>query len=519
MTTEPRPFVHRRHIGTDDLGAIEAKWLQLCAACDAGLSMSCTCPDGDPRNVISNLVDEVRSLRAQLTFADQIHPARAGTGSPTPADDPRTCDCEECAAAFVRLTAEREDARRECNEHKARANEAARLSSDALQVTVEQRKVIADLRDRLGIVEGDRLDLQVERDRLVSERDDARFIAKQYHDQAEHLDAALGALRLEVGAAGDSPTPGVYDHYRLPRWLGGHLVEVISQDPGNAHNHVVRILGGDNPGETLSVRSTALVAGEEPVAVPQLADAYAVNALSDLRVALAGRDIQPPHWREAVPAALSEIDRLRAELSQVQKERDALRSGLIERGVVPEVITSLTTADVLREVDAMLEHRRRARAERDEAHRDLAAARDRLDANGVIPDRYDAAVSKRDEARAVLAALRTEVGKIAKDWMARANDFRMSLRGSSAEDAMDVAAATYDACAVELRALVTDQSPAAPAVCRCPTNEVGDIRCHNCGERVNKRCWKCDTPRGDGPCPTAGLSPTSDTQTSDGSES
>ena len=38
--------------------------------------------------------------------------------------------------------------------------------------------------------------------------------------------------------------------------------------------------------------------------------------------------------------------------------------------------------------------------------------------------------------------------------------------------------------------------------CACPTNEAGDIRCHNCGERVNKRCWKCDTPRGAGPCPT-----------------
>lgn len=63
-----------------------------------------------------------------------------------------------------------------------------------------------------------------------------------------------------------------------------------------------------------------------------------------------------------------------------------------------------------------------------------------------------------------------------------------------------------------------DQSPAAPAVCRCPANEAGDIRCHNCGERVNKRCWKCGTPRGDCPCPTAGLSPTSDTQTSETAE-
>ena len=37
--------------------------------------------------------------------------------------------------------------------------------------------------------------------------------------------------------------------------------------------------------------------------------------------------------------------------------------------------------------------------------------------------------------------------------------------------------------------------------CGCPKNEVGDIRCHVCGEYVNKRCWACKTPRGEGPCP------------------
>jgi hypothetical protein len=29
----------------------------------------------------------------------------------------------------------------------------------------------------------------------------------------------------------------------------------------------------------------------------------------------------------------------------------------------------------------------------------------------------------------------------------------------------------------------------------CPPNEAGDVRCHNDGERVNVRCWKCGTPR------------------------
>lgn len=42
------------------------------------------------------------------------------------------------------------------------------------------------------------------------------------------------------------------------------------------------------------------------------------------------------------------------------------------------------------------------------------------------------------------------------------------------------------------------------APCSCPTHPSGngDIRCHVCGEYVNKRCWNCRTPRGEGECPT-----------------
>jgi hypothetical protein len=46
-----------------------------------------------------------------------------------------------------------------------------------------------------------------------------------------------------------------------------------------------------------------------------------------------------------------------------------------------------------------------------------------------------------------------------------------------------------------------DARPAKP--CACPTNEVGDIKCHVCREMVNVRCWKCGTPRGEGTCPNA----------------
>lgn len=49
-----------------DLDSIEETWLRQCPACDAGLSMSCVCPPGDPRNVIANLVDEVWRIRRKL---------------------------------------------------------------------------------------------------------------------------------------------------------------------------------------------------------------------------------------------------------------------------------------------------------------------------------------------------------------------------------------------------------------------------------------------------------------------
>ncbi|GAA3510142.1 hypothetical protein GCM10022234_00440 [Aeromicrobium panaciterrae] len=38
-------------------------------------------------------------------------------------------------------------------------------------------------------------------------------------------------------------------------------------------------------------------------------------------------------------------------------------------------------------------------------------------------------------------------------------------------------------------------------VCGCPRNEVGDISCNRCGEKVNIQCWNCRTMRGDGVCP------------------
>lgn len=38
-------------------------WLNVCPSCDVGHSMVCTCPKGDPRNIILDLVLEVERLR------------------------------------------------------------------------------------------------------------------------------------------------------------------------------------------------------------------------------------------------------------------------------------------------------------------------------------------------------------------------------------------------------------------------------------------------------------------------
>jgi hypothetical protein len=46
-----------------DIDAIVREWLNPCGHCDGGLPMGCNCPNGDPRSVIADLVDEVHRLR------------------------------------------------------------------------------------------------------------------------------------------------------------------------------------------------------------------------------------------------------------------------------------------------------------------------------------------------------------------------------------------------------------------------------------------------------------------------
>jgi hypothetical protein len=50
---------------TEDIVAHAQKWLQICASCDIGFPSACTCPEGDPRNVILALVQEIERLRNQ----------------------------------------------------------------------------------------------------------------------------------------------------------------------------------------------------------------------------------------------------------------------------------------------------------------------------------------------------------------------------------------------------------------------------------------------------------------------
>jgi hypothetical protein len=71
-------------------------FLQQCGSCDAGLPMACTCPSGDYRPVMADLVAEVERLRQRtqpggddmsdkvsardLTDAVMVHPVRCSAG-------------------------------------------------------------------------------------------------------------------------------------------------------------------------------------------------------------------------------------------------------------------------------------------------------------------------------------------------------------------------------------------------------------------------------------------------------
>jgi len=50
----------------DALSTEANTWLQMCGACDAGLTTNCTCPTGDYRSIIHRLDMERVALRTEL---------------------------------------------------------------------------------------------------------------------------------------------------------------------------------------------------------------------------------------------------------------------------------------------------------------------------------------------------------------------------------------------------------------------------------------------------------------------
>lgn len=58
---------------SDDLLKRAEPFLNVCGACDLGMATSCTCPTGDSRPVLLDLVREVERLRSVLDEIRDLH--------------------------------------------------------------------------------------------------------------------------------------------------------------------------------------------------------------------------------------------------------------------------------------------------------------------------------------------------------------------------------------------------------------------------------------------------------------
>lgn len=56
-----------------DIEAIRARWCRQCGACDAGITVTCSCPPGDHRPVIEALCDEAQRLQERIDKALALH--------------------------------------------------------------------------------------------------------------------------------------------------------------------------------------------------------------------------------------------------------------------------------------------------------------------------------------------------------------------------------------------------------------------------------------------------------------
>ncbi len=108
---------------------------------------------------------------------------------------------------------------------------------------------------------------------------------------------------------------------------------------------------------------------------------------------------------------------------------------------------------------------------------------------------------REDPRHAVIVKALGQPMGVEREWTVRHIEGRGTVSGIGPTPLwLDSVEGTADFIVSALRA---NDSSASVDLCGCEPNEFGDIRCHVCGERVNRSCWNCGTPRGGGSCPNA----------------
>ncbi len=121
----------------NDLAKIAAKWATQCGTCDAGLPMACTCPTGDPRPVISQLINEIRELRAAAPHIANQETAAAIAGFLRGLRLCSDCRINACAAQErLAVPGSGETARTTSNEQPERGGPWTRHGHDIDGITI-----------------------------------------------------------------------------------------------------------------------------------------------------------------------------------------------------------------------------------------------------------------------------------------------------------------------------------------------------------------------------------------------
>jgi hypothetical protein len=110
---------------TPDVLEAAKQWMEPCGSCDMGMRSGCTCPEGDPRVVVSRLAQEIVRLRdADGLARDALR--RSGYHSTDDSGKP-------LAELIEKLNADARDAVRVCGEESARL----RTATDTVRELVE----------------------------------------------------------------------------------------------------------------------------------------------------------------------------------------------------------------------------------------------------------------------------------------------------------------------------------------------------------------------------------------------